>query len=465
MLSRLKQSLAKKFRLGNRKEETPAARPAPRIIPRGEHGLSRSNISEAALKVLYRLHKAGYEAYLVGGGVRDMLLGREPKDFDISTNATPEEVKALFRNCILIGRRFRLAHVRYGQEVIEVATFRAHHEAGEEGEGVMENGRILRDNVYGSLEDDAWRRDFSVNALYYNIADFSVVDHTGGMDDLKAGRLRMIGDPLARYREDPVRMLRAVRFAGKLGFRIDDASEQAILQLGHLLEEVPAARLFDESLKLFMSGYAVETYELLRHYRLFGHLFPETERWLRYEDHHYPRTFVARALENTDTRLQEGKAVTPAFLFAALLWEPARKEAERLREKGEGGLPAMQQAGDRVVARQIQRVAFPKRFTLQSREIWEMQERLTATGGRRPFRLLDHPRFRAAYDFLLLRAASGEEVGELAEWWTRFIHADEAGRLELSSGPRSSNGSGGGKKRRSRGGRRRKPRQPAPAES
>lgn len=275
MLSRLKQSLAKKLGLGNRKETPPAVRTAPRIIPRGEHGLSRSNISEAALKVLYRLHKAGYEAYLVGGGVRDMLLGREPKDFDISTNATPEEVKALFRNCILIGRRFRLAHVRYGSEVIEVATFRAHHEAGEEGEGVMENGRILRDNVYGTLEDDAWRRDFTVNALYYNIADFSVVDHTGGMDDIKAGRLRMIGDPQARYREDPVRMLRAVRFAGKLGFRIDEASEQAIMELGGLLEDVPAARLFDEALKMFMSGYAVETYELLRHYRLFGHLFPD----------------------------------------------------------------------------------------------------------------------------------------------------------------------------------------------
>lgn len=465
MLSRLKQSLAKKFRLGNRKEHSPAARPSPRIIPRGEHGLSRSNISAAALKVLYRLHKAGYEAYLVGGGVRDMLLGREPKDFDISTNATPEQVKALFRNCILIGRRFRLAHVRYGQEVIEVATFRAHHEAGEEGEGVMENGMILRDNVYGTLEDDAWRRDFTVNALYYNIADFSVVDHTGGMDDLKAGRLRMIGDPLARYREDPVRMLRAVRFAGKLGFRIDEASEQAILALGGLLEDVPAARLFDESLKLFMSGYAVETYELLRHYRLFGHLFPDTEKWLRYEDHHYPRTFVVRALENTDRRLQEGKAVTPAFLFAALLWEPARQEAERLRERGEGRLSAMQRAGDQVVARQIQRVAFPKRFTLQSREIWEMQERLTATGGRSPFRLLEHPRFRAAYDFLLLRAESGEEVGELAEWWTRFIEADEAGRLELSCGQRNSPGGDGGKKRRSRGGRRRKPRQPTPAES
>jgi len=450
--------LAKKLGLGSKGRGTPAQPSAPHIIPRSEHGVSRSNISENALKVLYRLHKAGYEAYLVGGGVRDMLLGREPKDFDISTNARPEEVKQLFRNCLLIGRRFRLAHVRYGREVIEVATFRAHHEAGG-GEGVMENGMILRDNVYGTLEDDAWRRDFTINALYYNIADFSVVDYADGMADLKAGQLRVIGDPLARFREDPVRMLRAVRFAGKLGFRIDPDSEHAIHELGALLHEVPAARLFDEVLKLLMTGYGVETYELLRHYRLFGHLFPETEKWLRYEDHHYPRTFLTQALDNTDARLADGKAVTPAFLFAALLWEPVRKEAERLREKDENALAAMQQAGDALVAKQVQHVAFPKRFTLQSREIWTMQERLTARNGRRPFRLLEHPRFRAAYDFLLLRAESGEEVRELADWWTEFMAADENGREQLVA----NNKSGGGKRRsrRSRGGRRGKPRQEA----
>ncbi len=462
MLSRLKQSLAKKLGLSSKGQEAPAARPGPRIIPRSEHGISRSNISENALKVLYRLHKAGYEAYLVGGGVRDVLLGREPKDFDVSTNAHPEQVKQLFRNCLLIGRRFRLAHVRYGSEVIEVATFRAHHDSGEEGEGVMENGMILRDNVYGTLEDDAWRRDFTVNALYYNIADFSVVDYAGGMEDVAAGRLRVIGEPMARFREDPVRMLRAVRFAGKLGFRVDEAGEEAIQQLGNLLAEVPAARLFDESLKMFLGGYAVETYELLRHYRLFGHMFPDTEKWLRYEDHHYPRTFVLRALENTDRRIEEGKPVTPAFLFAALLWEPVRKEAERLTSGDMGALQAIQQAGDAVTARQAKRVAFPKRFTLQSREIWEMQERLTSTTGRRPARLLEHPRFKAAYDFLLLRAESGEPVQELADWWTRFMAADEKERQQLTSG---SSSSGSSRRRRSRGGRRGKPRQAAPADT
>ncbi len=454
MFSRLKQSVAKKIRLGSRKKTAPAS-PYPLIIPRNEHGLSRSNISEAALKVLYRLHKAGYEAYLVGGGVRDMLLGREPKDFDVTTNATPEEVKALFRNSILIGRRFRLAHIRYGREIVEVATFRARHDAGEESEGVMKDGIILRDNVYGTLEDDAWRRDFTVNALYYNIADFSVVDYTGGLEDIKAGRLRMIGDPLIRYREDPVRMLRAVRFAAKLGFRIDEDNEQAIRQLGGLLADVPAARLFDESLKLFLSGHAVESHDLLRHYRLFGHLFPQAEHWLRYEEQHFPRIFLLRALENTDARLAAGKTVNPAFLFAALLWEAVRKGAERLQEQGEKRLPAIQQAGDKAVSQQVKNVAFPKRFTLQSREIWEMQERLAITHGQRPLRLIGHPRFRAAYDFLLLRAESGEQVAELASWWTEFIDASNERREVMTTRTASA------KKGRSRGGRRR-PKAPAP---
>ncbi len=209
-----------------------------RIVSRDEHSISRANISENALKVLYRLNKAGYEAYLVGGGVRDLLLGREPKDFDVATDASPEEVRKLFRNCRLIGRRFRLAHVHFGREIIEVATFRAAHEPESDG-AVSENGMLLRDNVYGTLEEDAWRRDFTVNALYYNIRDFSVVDYTGGMADLQAGRLRIIGDPHERFREDPVRMLRAVRFAAKLGFRIDPESEAAIRELGYLMEEFP----------------------------------------------------------------------------------------------------------------------------------------------------------------------------------------------------------------------------------
>ncbi|MCW8918201.1 MAG: polynucleotide adenylyltransferase PcnB [Gammaproteobacteria bacterium] len=416
-----------------------------RIIPRAEHGISRSNISEYALKVLYRLSQGGYEAYLVGGGVRDLLLGREPKDFDVATDASPEEVRRLFRNCRIIGRRFRLAHVHFGREIIEVATFRG---LAEESEGndksVSANGIVLRDNVYGTLEEDAWRRDFTVNALYYNIKDFSVVDYTGGMADLKAGRMRMIGDPAQRFREDPVRMLRAVRFAAKLGFRIDPQSERAIRELGYLLEEVASARLFDESLKLLLTGNGVGTYELLRHYRLFGHLFPDTELALAEEQDNFPHTLLLNALENTDARIARGQPVTPAFLYAALLWEPVRREAELFERRKMPSIQAMQLAGDAVVARQVKRVGLPKRFSLQSREIWEWQERLASGVGGRAFKLLEQKRFRAAYDFLLLRAKSGEPVQELANWWSRFQEADEAQRQTMVR----ANSGGGARKRR-----------------
>lgn len=391
----------------------------PRLIPRGEHGISRAQISEYALKVLYRLNQAGHEAYLVGGGVRDLLLGHEPKDFDIATSASPDEVRRLFRNCRLIGRRFRLAHVHFGREIIEVATFRAAHDP--EGDGsTSEQGMLLRDNVYGSLEEDAWRRDFTVNALYYTVSDFSVIDHTGGLDDLKAGCLRMIGDPQQRFREDPVRMLRAVRFAAKLGFRIEAEVETAIRELGYLLEEVSNARLFDETLKLFLSGYGVASYELLRHYHLFAHLFPEADACMSEEEDHFPHTLLLRALENTDRRIDEGKPVTPAFLYAALLWEPVRREARLFVRRKMPPIQAMLLAGDAVVARQTPRVQVPKRFSLQSREIWEWQERLARGTGKRAQRLVEQPRFRAAYDFLLLRAESGEEVTELAAWWSQF---------------------------------------------
>jgi poly(A) polymerase len=426
---------------------------APRVIPRDEHGISRANISENALKVLYRLSKAGYEAYLVGGGVRDLLLGREPKDFDIATDARPEEVKRLFRNCRLIGRRFRLAHVHFGRDIIEVATFRAGHDAERDG-AVNENGMLVRDNVYGTLEEDAWRRDLSVNALYYNIRDFSVVDHTGGMADLKAGRLRIIGDPHERFREDPVRMLRVVRFAAKLGFRIDPQCEKAIRELGYLLEEVSNARLFDETLKLFLAGSGVTTYELLRHYHLFGHLFPETDGCLSEEENHFPHTLLLHALENTDRRIAEDKPVTPAFLYAALLWEPVRRESQLFLERNMPPIQALQLAGDAVIQRQVKRVMVPKRFSLQSREIWEWQERLKRNGGKRALRLLEQPRFRAAYDFLLLRAQSGEEVGELAEWWTRFQQSDEAQRSAML---RASNQGKPKKRRRRRAPRKRQP--------
>ncbi len=423
-------------------------------IPRSEHTISRSNISEYALKVLYRLSKAGYEAYLVGGGVRDLLLGREPKDFDVATDARPEEVNRLFRNCRLIGRRFRLAHIHFGREIIEVATFRAGHDE-ENGDALTsDSGMLMRDNVYGSLEDDAWRRDFTVNALYYDIRDFSVVDYTGGVPDLKAGLLRMIGDPDKRFREDPVRMLRAVRFAAKLGFRIEPRCEAAIRDLGYLLEEVPAARLFDETLKMFLAGSAVQSYELLRHYDLFKHLFPDTDDCLAEEEEHFPHTLIVHALENTDRRVDEGQAVTPAFLYAALLWEPVRREYLQLCDEGVPPIQAMQQAGDAIISRQVEWVMVPKRFSLQSREIWEWQERLKRNNGRRAMTLVAQPRFRAAYDFLMLRARCGEAPQELADWWTEFQQSDEAQRNSML---RKNAGGGGGQKRRRRRPRKRKP--------
>lgn len=433
--------------------------PSLRIIPRDEHGISRANISENALKVLYRLSQAGYEAYLVGGGVRDLLLGREPKDFDIATDASPEEVRRLFRNCRLIGRRFRLAHVHFGRDIIEVATFRAAHESSGGG-AVSDNGMLLRDNVYGTVEEDAWRRDFSVNALYYNIRDFSVVDYTGGMSDLKAGRLRIIGDPHERFREDPVRMIRAVRFAAKLGFRIDAQCEDVIREMAYLMEEVSNARLFDETLKLFLAGSAVETYELLRHYRLFAHLFPETDACLGEEENNFPHTLLLHALENTDKRIAQGKPVTPAFLYAALLWEPVHRESKLFIERNMPPIQAMQLAGDAVIDRQVKRVQVPKRFSLQSREIWEWQERLKRTGGKRAQVMLEHPRFRAAYDFLLLRAQSGEDVQELADWWSRLQQGDDAQRIGMIRTNSSANVSGTGKPKRRRRSPRKRPATP-----
>lgn len=418
----------------------------PTIVPRPEHNVSRANISENAVKVLYRLRKSGYQAYLVGGGVRDLLLGREPKDFDVATDATPEEVREVFRNCRLIGRRFRLAHVHFGREIIEVATFRGMTDGADGGERETEDGMLVRDNVYGSHEEDALRRDFTVNALYYNIEDFSITDFAGGLTDLESGTLRLLGDPEQRYREDPVRMLRAARFAAKLGFNINPACEDPLFELGHLLEAVPAARLFDELLKLFLSGTAVHAFEKLRHYDLFKWLFPETDEALSYEEHEFPITFVLRGLKNTDTRVREDKPVTPAFLFAVLLWEPVRRLAMTLEAEGAAKIDAMQQASGEVIARQISRVTIPKRFSLPMREIWLLQHRLELRQGKRAHRLLTHPRFRAGYDFLLLRAESGEVDQALADWWTRFQEVDEEERNVMVRAL----GSGGGRRRKRR---------------
>lgn len=415
-------------------EATPISLPI--IVPRPEHIISRANISPNAVKVLYRLREAGFRACLVGGGVRDLLLGREPKDFDVVTDARPEQVYKIFRNCRLIGRRFRLAHVQFGQEIVEVATFRGHGVDSENGNGGPSveraaDGRILSDNVYGSIEDDAWRRDFTVNALYYDIDNFAVLDYVGGLNDLKAGLIRLIGDPVQRYQEDPVRMLRAVRFAAKLGFRLDPAVEAPLHQLGHLLEKIPPARLFDEILKLFLNGSAIQTFELLRHYRLFGWLFPATEHCLSHQQRHYPKTLLVRVLANTDSRLAEGKPINPAFLFAALLWEPLREQMQYPRVNALNEAEALQAAADTVIQAQIRHTALPRRYSLPMREIWEMQQRLTVITGKRPIRLLSHPRFRAAYDFLVLRGESDEQAAKLADWWTQFLALDDAGRARF----------------------------------
>ncbi|MFC1325468.1 MAG: polynucleotide adenylyltransferase PcnB [gamma proteobacterium symbiont of Ctena orbiculata] len=398
------------------------------------------------MRVLTRLNSTGHEAYLVGGGVRDLLLGREPKDFDVATSALPEEVKSVFRNCRLIGRRFRLAHVFFGREIIEVATFRSNKHATEEGERHVENGMILRDNVYGTLEEDAQRRDFTINALYYNVSDFTVIDFADGMSDLRNGVIRLLGDVESRFREDPVRLLRAVRFAAKLGFIIEPETESPMQRLAPLLGEVPSARLYEEVLKLFLGGSALETFEKLRHYGLFGQLFPATEEALSHEDHDFPITFVNRGLANTDARLQQDKSVTPAFLFAVLLWEPVRLGYEALLKQDEQPIEALQSAASDVLSGQSRHISIPKRFSYPMRDIWQLQPRFQQRQGKKPYRLLTHPRFRAAYDFLLLRAEAGEVETELAKWWTDFQQANSQQKQGMTEQGRR----GRGRRRRRR---------------
>jgi len=407
-----------------------------RVYTRSEHNISRSQMSENAVKVLYRLKKSGYEAYLVGGCVRDLLLGHEPKDFDVATDASPEQVRKVFRNCRLIGRRFRLAHVHFGREIIEVATFRSSDTDDNKEQKVHEDGRLLRDNVFGSIEDDVWRRDFTVNALYYNIRDFSIIDYTGGMEDHSAGVLKLIGDPATRYREDPVRMLRAVRFAVKLGFSLDKSTEQPIFELAPLLKGIPAARLYDEVLKMFLTGKGVQTFEMLRHYGLFATLFPQADHCLNSEQDDFPRVFIAKALENSDKRIAEEKSVTPYFLMSAFLWESVQTLAKDMMQKGDDESFAYQNAASKVLSNQIKSISIPKRVTQSMREVWLLQARFEKRVGGRPYRLLSHPRFRAAYDFLLLRAETGGAEMELAQWWTKFQTANESEQKKMTRPPK-----------------------------
>ena len=386
----------------------------PRRVPRAEHPVSRSLLSSAALRTLYTLRDAGFEAYLVGGGVRDILAGITPKDFDIATNAHPDQIKPLFRSCRLIGRRFVICHVRFGGEVIELTTFRGAISDSMERD---DTGRILSDNVYGTLETDAFRRDFTVNALYYDISDYSIVDYCGGLDDLDARVIRMIGDVESRYREDPVRMLRAVRIANKLGFELAADTAEPIARLAPLLREIPAARLFDEVLKILQNVDAVANYESLAHFGLFTELFPDTDRLCDRDD--MSDDFVALALANTAERIRKELPVSPAFLYAALLWPPVlQRYKQTLRRERPSPAVVMQQAAEEVLSRAIRRVAIPKRFSIPMREIWLMQPRFEQQSDSRARRLMSHPRFRAAYDFLLLRAEVGEVPQALADWWT-----------------------------------------------
>ena len=406
----------------------PIALPTPRIVPRDAHGISRKDISPNALRVLYRLREGGFQGYLVGGAVRDLLIGGHPKDFDVATDATPEQVKSLFRNCRLIGRRFRLAHVVYGREIIEVATFRANSDDGSGDREVVDDGRLLRDNVYGSIEDDAVRRDFTANALYYTIEDFSVRDFVGGYEDVQARVLRLIGDPEQRYREDPVRMLRAVRLGSKLDMQIDAETAKPIGDLAPLLQNVPPSRLFDEMLKLLLSGHSLSCVVELRARGLHHGLLPMLDVIL---EQPLGERFITIALKNTDERIRQNKPVSPGFLFAILLWHEVLANWNTLKASGEKPMPALFKAMDQILARQHKNLAIPRRFDAVIQEIWSMQPRFEARSGRQPFRLLAHPRFRAAYDFMQLRCESGELGAELGEWWKTFLSVDSEEREKM----------------------------------
>jgi poly(A) polymerase len=494
----------------------PAAK--PRIIPRAGHTISRSHISPSALRVLYRLKDAGFHGFLVGGCVRDLLLGMEPKDFDVATDALPEQVRRLFRNCRLVGRRFRLAHVFFGQEIIEVATFRA-ASAPSEGEEPLadadpedgeapeldnpaedepamrpaaaaadrgrtreeletiekyaarrpledtermfdETGRILRDNVYGTIDEDVWRRDFTANSLYYNIADFSIWDYVGGVEDIAARRLRLIGDPETRFREDPVRMIRAARFEAKLGFEIDPETAEPIGRLRELLQGVPPARLFDEMLKLFLTGHGARSLEVLRRRGLLAQLLPSVDAYLSAHAGGLVERLLIQGLANTDARAAAGSAVTPTFLLALLLYGPIAQIIESMPPERWHELAAIGDACDRAVREVQAHLAIPRRFSLGLSEMFSLQPRLEHPTGRRALRLLTHPRFRAAYDLLLLRAELGLASAEMARWWTQVqeVPHEEQGRmadaLAQAAGPRAQRPRSGRRRRRPRRGPR-----------
>jgi poly(A) polymerase len=440
----------------------------PAIIPLKKHGIAPERINSCALTVCQTLQRADFKAFVVGGAVRDLLMGKEPKDYDVATDATPEEVRHLFRRSRIIGRRFRIVHVMCGRDTIEVTTFRGQSapppetnlegEEGEEEEAeeadrhVNENGRLLRDNVFGTQLEDAARRDFTMNALYYDPGTAEIWDSQQGVADIKHGVLRVIGDPETRYREDPVRMLRAVRLSAKLNLKLDPATKKPIRSLAELLQDVPKARLFDEMLKLFMSGHALESAKRLREEGLHHGVLPLLDVLL---EQPMGERFVTLALQNTDERIEADKPVSPAFLFASLFWHEVLARWQKYQKRDMGPIPALNEAMDDVIQKQVETLAIPRRYTTVMREIWSFQPRFTQRSGQRPFRLLENPRFRAGFDFLQLRCASGEMDAEVGAWWEKFQHASPEERTRMLV-----KGEGPAKPRRRR---RRKPSGDAPA--
>ena len=413
------------------------------IITRDRHTISRKDISPNALKVLYRLLKGGYQAYIVGGGVRDLLLGKKPKDFDIATNAEPAEIKILFNNARVIGRRFRIVHIKFGREIIEVTTFRAdHHPINEITDNLAfkedrerdsvhsKEGMILRDNVYGNIDEDAKRRDFTVNALYYTTDGFRLLDFNHGLQDLKSKQIRIIGEPKERYKEDPVRMLRAIRFSAKLGFSIEENTKKPIDELAYLLDSISSARLFDETIKLMTGGHAVKTFAMLQEFQLGTFLFSPTLEALSEADNSSTK-LVELALEKTDQRLNENKSVTPSFLFAALLWPVFKMHLAESKNLGLAPQLAFEKSAQFAINEQLGYTAIPRRFTLATKEIWQLQSKLASRSKKSIESVFCNSRFRAAYDFLLLREESGEELKGLGEWWTKFQENNESERKKL----------------------------------
>jgi len=413
--------------LGVKDERDPTE---PVILGPEQHGIDPKLVSNNAVRVTQTLQEAGFKAFVVGGAVRDLLLGVKPKDFDIATDATPEEVKKLFRRAFIIGRRFQIVHVMFGQDLLEVTTFRG---KGSDNAPKDEHGRVLRDNNFGPQHEDAERRDFTINAMYYDPATQTVLDYHGGIEDIRAKVLRIIGQPEARYREDPVRMLRVVRFAAKLGFTIEPATRAPIPVMAPLINNVPAARVFDEMLKLLMSGQALACLKELRSSGLHHGLLPLLDVVL---EQPIGMKFVTLALESTDTRVKAGKGVSPGFLFASLLWHQVLEKWNAYRAAGESPIPALHLAADDVLDNQTENLALQRRIATDMRDIWAMQPRFERRNGKSPYKLLEHPRFRAGFDFLLLRCESGELDAEIGNWWTTFYAGDVAERERLINSAR-----------------------------